>query len=41
MKIKIILSNAGEFKDIEFIDAPVHIPIEVEVVEEEWNNTKS
>ena len=35
MKIKIIVSNAGEFKDIEFIDAPIHIPIEIEVVEEQ------
>jgi hypothetical protein len=35
MIIKIIVSNAGEFKDIEFINPPIHIPIEVEVVEEE------
>jgi hypothetical protein len=35
MKIKIIVSNSGEYKDIEFIDPPIHIPIEVEMVEEE------
>lgn len=34
MKIKIILSNGGEYKDIELENAPIHIPIEVEVVEE-------
>ncbi len=35
MKIKIIVSNSGEFKDIHFEDAPLHIPTEVEVIEEE------
>ena len=35
MKIKIIVSNGGEFKDIDFIDAPMHIPMDVEVVQEE------
>jgi hypothetical protein len=35
MKIKIIVSNGGEFKDIEIEDAPLHIPTEVEVIEEE------
>ncbi len=34
MKIKIIVSNSGEYKDIEFEDAPIHIPIEVELIEE-------
>jgi len=35
MKIKIIVSNSGEFKDVEFVDAPIHIPMEVEVISEE------
>ena len=35
MKIKIIVSNSGEFKDVEFVDAPIHIPMEVEVIIEE------
>ena len=35
MKIKIIVSNSGEFKDIEIEDAPLHIPTEVEVTQEE------
>ena len=35
MKVKIIVSNSGEFKDIEFIDPPVHIPMEVVVTTEE------
>lgn len=35
MKIKIILSNSGEYKDVEFIDPPLHIPMEVEIVEED------
>jgi hypothetical protein len=35
MKIKIIISNGGEYKDIDFENTPVDIPIEVEVVEEE------
>ena len=34
MKIKIIVSNSGEYKDIEFEDAPIHIPMEVEVIQE-------
>ncbi len=34
MKIKIILRH-GEDQDIKFEDAPLHIPMEVEVVEEE------
>jgi len=34
MKIKIIVSNSGEYKDVEFEKAPTHIPMEVEVVEE-------
>jgi hypothetical protein len=34
MKIKIILRH-GEYQDIEFEDAPLHIPMEVEVIEEE------
>ena len=40
MKIKIIVSNAGEYKDIEFIDPPIHIPIEVEMVEEELHRQR-
>ncbi len=32
MKIKIILRH-GEYQDIEFEDAPMHIPMEVEIVE--------
>ena len=35
MKIIIKVSNSGEFKDIDFVNPPIHIPIEVEVVEEE------
>ena len=35
MKIIIRLSNGGEYKDIEFIDPPLHIPMEVEIVEED------
>jgi hypothetical protein len=35
IKLKIIVSNAGEFKDIEIVEIPKHIPLEVEVVEEE------
>jgi len=35
MKIIIKVSNSGEFKDIDFENTPVDIPIEVEVVEEE------
>ena len=34
MKIKIIVSNSGENKDIEFEDATIHIPMEVEVIQE-------
>lgn len=34
MKIKVILRN-GEYQDIEFEDYPIHIPLEVEIVEEE------
>ncbi len=34
MKIKIILRH-GEYQDIEFEDAPIHIPMEVEVVDKE------
>ena len=32
MKIKILLSNAGEFMDIEFEDAPKYIDMEVELI---------
>ena len=32
MKIKILLRH-GEYKDIEVEDAPMHIPMEVEIVE--------
>ena len=39
MKIKILLRH-GEYVDVEFEDAPMHIPMEVEIVEasdeEEW-----
>tara|TARA_R100001082_G_C4339540_1_gene149453 strand:- start:938 stop:1048 length:111 start_codon:yes stop_codon:yes gene_type:complete len=35
MKIKIIVSNSGEFKDVDFEDPPMHIPMVVEVVQEE------
>ena len=35
IKLKIIVSNAGEFKDIEIVEKPTHIPLEVEVVEVE------
>lgn len=35
MKIKIIVSNSGEFKDVDFEDPPMHIPMDVEVVQEE------
>ena len=34
MKIKIVTRH-GEYKDIKFEDAPLHIPMEEEVVEEE------
>ncbi len=32
MKIKILLRH-GEYVDVEFEDAPMHIPMEVEIVE--------
>jgi|TARA_B100001094_G_scaffold333413_2_gene411820 hypothetical protein len=32
MKIKIILNSGGEFVDINFIDPPIHIPMDVEIV---------
>ena len=35
MKVIIKVSNSGEFKDIDFENQPIHIPIEVEVIEEE------
>jgi len=35
MKIIIRLSNGGEYKDLELIDAPKYIDIEVEVIEED------
>ena len=35
MKIIIRLSNAGEYKDVELIDAPKYIDIDVEVIEED------
>jgi|TARA_R110002033_G_C3875961_1_gene237602 hypothetical protein len=35
MKIKVRLSNAGEYKDLELIDAPKYIDIDVEVIEED------
>jgi len=34
VKIKVILRH-GEFKDIEIEDNPIHIPIDVEILEEE------
>lgn len=34
MKIKVILRH-GEYQDIQLEDFPVHIPLEVEIVEEE------
>ena len=35
MKIKIILNSGGEFIDIKFINAPIHIPMDVEIVHED------
>ncbi len=35
MKIKVRLSNSGEYKDLELIDAPKYIDIDVEVIEED------
>jgi hypothetical protein len=35
MKIKIILNSGGEFVDIHFIDPPIHIPMDVEIVHED------
>lgn len=35
MKIKIILSNSGEFRDIEFQDVPKNLNLEVQTIEEE------
>ena len=32
MKIKIILRH-GEYVDVDFEDVPIHIPMEVEIVE--------
>jgi len=32
MKIKVLLSNSGEFMDIEFEDAPKYIDMEVELI---------
>ena len=35
MKIIIRFSNAGEYKDLELLDAPKFIDIDVEVIEED------
>jgi hypothetical protein len=35
MKIIIRLSNAGEYKDLELVDAPKYIDIDVEIIEED------
>ena len=35
MKIKVMLSNGGEYKDLELIDAPKYIDIDVEIIEED------
>jgi len=35
IKIKIIVSNSGEYKDVEIVEKPTHIPLEVEEVIEE------
>ena len=32
MKIKIYISSGGEYRDIDFEDMPIHIPLEVEVI---------
>lgn len=34
MKVKVILRH-GEYQDIQFEDMPIHIPLEVEIIEEE------
>jgi len=35
MKVKIVLNSGGQFVDIHFVNAPIHIPMDVEIVHED------